>query len=217
MLHKEYLSDKPICKVTFSLSKAAVAGTNIVKVVGQFNDWSWESGALMEEKGDMLEAVLELPTGNQYEFRYLADNFRWANDAAADAYVGTPYGVENCVVILEAKESEAPAPKTTKKTAPKKATPKKKKTTKSSKDNLKKIEGIGPKIEKLLNAREITTFDALAKAKIELLKEILVEAGPRFKMHDPTTWTEQAGLAAADKWDELATLQDELKGGKRTK
>ena len=33
-------------------------------------------------------------------------------------------------------------------------------------------------------------------------------------MHDPTTWPQQSALAAEDKWDELNTLQDELKGGK---
>ena len=134
MLQKEYLANKPICKVTFSLSKAAVAGTNLVKVVGQFNDWSWESGTVMADKGDVLEAVIELPTGNQYEFRYLADNFRWANDAAADAYVATPFGVENCVVILEAVPLKAEEPKPAKKTTKEnKKTTKAVKTTKAKK------------------------------------------------------------------------------------
>jgi hypothetical protein len=33
-------------------------------------------------------------------------------------------------------------------------------------------------------------------------------------MHDPTTWPEQAKMAADGNWDELKTLQDNLKGGK---
>ncbi|RME13236.1 MAG: 50S ribosomal protein L17, partial [Bacteroidetes bacterium] len=37
----------------------------------------------------------------------------------------------------------------------------------------------------------------------------------RYKMHDPTTWPQQAALAAKGEWDKLAKLQKELKGGKK--
>lgn len=82
-------------------------------------------------------------------------------------------------------------------------------------DDLKKIEGIGPKCADHLNAAGIHTFNDLAKAKLEDLKDILEKAGPRYNIIDPTTWAEQATLAAAGKWDELKVLQDELDGGKR--
>lgn len=85
------------------------------------------------------------------------------------------------------------------------------------KQNLKVIEGIGPKIEGLLKAAGIQTFQQLADAKPAQLKEILAAAGPRYKMHDPTTWTKQAALAAAGKKAELEKLQDELKGGRVAK
>lgn len=94
-----------------------------------------------------------------------------------------------------------------KKTTTAKATPKA--------ENLTKIEGIGPKIAGLLNADGIVGFAALAKAKQPKLKAILEAAGSRYKMHNPSTWPEQAKLAAAGKWEELKKLQDELKGGKR--
>jgi len=81
-------------------------------------------------------------------------------------------------------------------------------------DDLKKIEGVGPAIEKLLHAAGITTFAAMAATAPEKIKEILVEAGSRFGFHDPTTWPHQASLAADGKWDELKKLQDELDGGK---
>jgi small subunit ribosomal protein S1 len=81
-------------------------------------------------------------------------------------------------------------------------------------DDLKKIEGIGPKIAEILTASEIGTFMALSETSPEKIREILEEAGPRYKMHDPTTWPQQAELAATDKWDELKELQDNLKGGK---
>ncbi len=85
---------------------------------------------------------------------------------------------------------------------------------KGKKDDLKKIEGIGPAIEKLLKANGIATFVELSEASAESIKDILVAAGSRFGFHDPTTWPQQAGLAAVGNWDELKKLQDELDGGK---
>ena len=82
------------------------------------------------------------------------------------------------------------------------------------KDDLKKIEGIGPAIEKLLNAEGITRFAGMSETTSERIKEILVAAGSRFGFHDPTTWPHQARLAGAGNWDELKKLQDELDGGK---
>ena len=76
------------------------------------------------------------------------------------------------------------------------------------------IEGIGPKIASLLNDAGILTFASLASTDVEKIKEILVAAGNRYKMHDPTTWPQQANLAADGKWDELKKWQDELDGGK---
>jgi len=81
-------------------------------------------------------------------------------------------------------------------------------------DDLKKIEGIGPKIAELLNNAGIHSWAQLAKCPVEDLKKILQDAGPRYQMHDPTTWPKQAALAAAGKWDELKELQDYLDGGK---
>lgn len=87
----------------------------------------------------------------------------------------------------------------------------------SEKDNLKVIEGVGPKIEKLLNEAGIYTFGQLEKADTTRLQEVLKTAGPRFKMHNPTTWTQQAALAASGDMEALKTLQNQLKGGKVVK
>lgn len=81
-------------------------------------------------------------------------------------------------------------------------------------DDLKKIEGIGPKIAELFVAAGIDSFEKLAGSSEEDLKKILDEAGSQFASHDPGTWSHQASLAAEGKWDELQKLQDELKGGK---
>ena len=81
-------------------------------------------------------------------------------------------------------------------------------------DDLTKVEGIGPKIAELLNNAGITTFAQLADAEDEIVQQVLVDAGPRFNVHDATTWNEQAALARDGKWDELQALKDRLKGGK---
>lgn len=107
------------------------------------------------------------------------------------------------------KTKKAPTPK---KAAEKKAAPAKKAATKG--DKLTTIEGVGPKIEGLLNEEGIATFADLADAKVETLAAVLEKAGPRFKMHKPDTWPQQAALARDGKMDELKTLQDELNGGK---
>ncbi len=98
---------------------------------------------------------------------------------------------------------------TAKKPAAKKAAPKKAKA-----DDLKKIEGIGPKTAKALTDAGIDTFAKLAKTKADEVREILTNASSTLAHLDPTTWAQQAKLAAADKWEELAKLQDELQGGK---
>ncbi len=81
-------------------------------------------------------------------------------------------------------------------------------------DDLKIIEGIGPKIDKLLKAAGINTFGDLAKASADKVREILDAAGSSFNLADPDSWAKQAKLAAAGKWDELTAYQDKLKGGR---
>jgi ribosomal protein L30 len=80
-------------------------------------------------------------------------------------------------------------------------------------DDLERIEGIGPKIAAVLKAAGIATFADLAAADTDRLAEI-VQQGNR-RLADPSTWPEQAALAAAGKWDELRTLTEQLKGGRR--
>ncbi|MEM9918505.1 MAG: hypothetical protein AAF990_10440 [Bacteroidota bacterium] len=84
----------------------------------------------------------------------------------------------------------------------------------SKADDLKAIEGVGPKIEEILNEGGIKTFKQLSEAEVAKIKEILAAAGGRFASHDPTTWPKQAAMAAAGEWEQLKAWQDELDGGK---
>jgi len=124
----------------------------------------------------------------------------------------------------EEKKAEAPA-KEEKKEAPKaeaKKAPAKKASgkielpngKKFKMDDLKIVEGVGPKISGLLNEAGINTWEELAEAPTEKVQKVLDDAGPRYRMHDPATWSKQARMAADAKWDELVAYQDELKGGK---
>jgi len=81
-------------------------------------------------------------------------------------------------------------------------------------DDLKIIEGIGPKIADLLINEGIVSFADLAATSAERVKEILDAAGSSYAMHDPTTWAEQAELARDGKLDELKELQDKLNAGR---
>jgi predicted flap endonuclease-1-like 5' DNA nuclease len=84
----------------------------------------------------------------------------------------------------------------------------------SQKDDLKIVEGIGPKIEKLFHEASIFTFSDLSKTEISYIKDILERAGSRYLMHDPTTWPKQAKLAMEGRWDELKKWQSELDKGR---
>lgn len=89
-------------------------------------------------------------------------------------------------------------------------------TPAASADDLRIVEGIGPKIEQVLNENGISTFRQLAETSEERLREILAGAGNRYKMHDPGSWAEQARLADAGDWEALKSWQEILKGGRET-
>ncbi len=81
-------------------------------------------------------------------------------------------------------------------------------------DDLKVVEGIGPKIEELLHGAGISRWTALAAANPDQLRAILRAAGSEYAAHDPTTWPQQAMLALGGHWEALRALQDGLRGGR---
>lgn len=84
-------------------------------------------------------------------------------------------------------------------------------------DDLKRIEGIGPKTESLLQAGGILTYAQLAECSPEQIRELIAESDPRLaRIANPDTWPQQASLAAADDWEGLEKLKGELKAGQRT-
>jgi predicted flap endonuclease-1-like 5' DNA nuclease len=81
-------------------------------------------------------------------------------------------------------------------------------------DDLKVVEGIGPKIELLCHGIGIRTWHDLSTTEVSLLRTMLADAGPRFRTHDPATWPEQARLLAAGRWDDFKALAASYKGGR---
>jgi len=114
---------------------------------------------------------------------------------------------------VETAVAEAPAPKAPKAEKPKEEAPKAEKKAEAAKaeapkeqaknadekDDLKKLDGVGPKLEEVFNAAGIATFEIFAATSVEKLHEILEEAGSRYASKDPAPWIEQAKELAKEK------------------
>ena len=133
-----------------------------------------------------------------------ASDSKTKSKAKAEVKVETPKATPKAKVTPEPKKKAAVA---------KKAEAPKKTATKSTAkpDDLKKIEGIGPKIASTLVEAGVVSFEDLSKKKPAEISEII--AGVRGN-HVTDTWPKQAKLAAQGKWDELKEWQDKLDGGK---
>jgi predicted flap endonuclease-1-like 5' DNA nuclease len=75
-------------------------------------------------------------------------------------------------------------------------------------EDLKVVEGIGPKIEQLLNDSGVHTWHDLSAADVDRLRTILQEAGSRYRMHDPSTWPQQASLLIRGDWEGFRDFSD---------
>jgi hypothetical protein len=80
-------------------------------------------------------------------------------------------------------------------------------------DDLTRIEGIGPKVAKVLGEAGVKTFEELAHADVAAVRKKLGNAG--LQMMNPEGWIDQAKLAAKGDWSALEKLQSELQGGRK--
>ena len=82
-------------------------------------------------------------------------------------------------------------------------------------NDLTVVEGIGPKIADLLRTTGgITTWWELHRSDAATLRTLLEGAGPRFRVHDPSSWPQQAGLLAHGEWDEFKEMAADLRNGR---
>lgn len=77
-------------------------------------------------------------------------------------------------------------------------------------EDLKIIEGIGPQIENLLKSFDINNWEDLSTYPVSRLKQILIEAGERYQLANPSSWPKQAGMAHRKEWVKLKNFQDKL-------
>lgn len=84
-----------------------------------------------------------------------------------------------------------------------------------SADDLTVLEGVGPKVAKILTEAGYMSFADLAQADSAEVDKVL--DSNHLQMLDSEGWIEQAKLAAKGDMESLAKLQDELKGGRKAK
>ncbi len=100
-IKKLFSKSKPVCKVTFKLTKSQVQNAEKVTVVGDFNNWDESTSELKQSKDGSFSQSFEFESGREYQFRYLLDGTTWINDESADRYVTSGLGdSENGVITL---------------------------------------------------------------------------------------------------------------------
>ena len=148
--------------------------------------------------------------------------------AVPAAQASSPAASPVPAMVAPPVKTAAPVPAATSKAAPKVAAPKtapkvatvvdlaaakKAGFALKNANDLTVIEGIGPKINELFNNAGVKTFAQLSKQTILQMRKVLDDGGSRFRIANPSTWGQQAALAAENKWNELKKLQDNLSGG----
>ena len=199
-------------KVSFNLPSDYVAGATHGILVGDFNNWNTAEGIYLEKYEDgSLGAELVLTEGKTYEYRYLLSDGRWVNDNNNKKFVEA-FGqiVENCIIDVPVSETAVVEKQSSKKTA--KSTPKtaKTKAAVTTEDDLTLISGITKNIQTILIADGISSYKELGKCTMKKLLMIIDNAGLTDKVKYHPTWTKQAKLAAAEKWEELELFKKEI-------
>jgi 1,4-alpha-glucan branching enzyme len=97
MIYKEPLPDGESVRVTFELPSSLWAER--VNLVGDFNDWDTNRHEMSQSRSNgNWRITLDLPTGKEYQFRYLVNGRDWHNEWHADKYTSNKYGSDNSVV-----------------------------------------------------------------------------------------------------------------------
>jgi 1,4-alpha-glucan branching enzyme len=96
-IKKQFIKTKPVCKVTFSVEAKEA---NQVSVIGDFNDWKVEEGALSKLKNGTFKGSFDLNKDSAYEFKYVIDG-AYVNEPEADSFKWNDFaGAENSVLVV---------------------------------------------------------------------------------------------------------------------
>ncbi len=99
-IKKQFLKSKPVCKVSFKVSKAEAASASEIAIVGDFNAWDPKANTMNQLKDGSFSLTIELATPGNYRFRYLADNNRWFDETEADGQETNEFGTINNLLNL---------------------------------------------------------------------------------------------------------------------
>jgi len=144
-----------------------------------------------------------------------AQTINLAPDTTAPVYEGIPpsvledFQIDDAIIMSPTEERVESLDLT-----PDTAVPVANAVTSPIPDNLQLIEGIGPKIAGILNQAGIYTYSDLANTSTDELDRVLAAAG--LITGRSQTWSEQAKLANEGKREELAALQAQLRGGRKS-
>ena len=99
-IRKQYLKSRPVCKVTFRVSKEMADGARSINLVGDFNDWAKRSTPMKKHKNGCFSVAVDFDVDREYQFRYVRDNEIWKNEEDADRYEYSRFGdCENSVIV----------------------------------------------------------------------------------------------------------------------
>lgn len=99
---KQFLKSKPVCKVAFRVLGSEVEGAKEVKLLGSFNNWEKATEPMKSLKNGDFTTTVELPSGEDFEFRYLVDNAYWINDSESEGLIPNSFGETNSLISTKA-------------------------------------------------------------------------------------------------------------------
>ncbi|SDW99160.1 isoamylase early set domain-containing protein [Flavobacterium degerlachei] len=96
-IKKQFIKTKPVCKVTFSVEAKEA---NVASVIGDFNNWNPEEGALSKLKNGTFKGVFNIDKDASYEFKYVIDG-AFVNETESDSFLWNEFaGNENGVLTV---------------------------------------------------------------------------------------------------------------------
>ncbi|MHA1816109.1 MAG: hypothetical protein ACTSX1_08905 [Candidatus Heimdallarchaeaceae archaeon] len=158
-------------------------------LLGMLITWYYYAGKI-SEKSSLIETIKQVARQKDIKFNELSRNF----DSIKVEQKKVSNGLDDGIVEKEAEINRLEA------------------RIRSMQDNFTIIDGIGKKVSSILRSANIDTFSKLASTDILTLNKIIEDADPRIlRLTDPTTWSDQARLAAENDLVALSALKLELK------
>lgn len=97
-IKKQYLKNKPVCKVTLSIPQELANSAGKAALVGEFNDWDQNATPMKKSKKGLFQTSINLQKDSSYQFRYLLDGNHWENEPEADEEVPNFIGDTNSLI-----------------------------------------------------------------------------------------------------------------------